>query len=415
MKEINSISFSLYDILKYLIDRWMFYLVGALLGALVALGISIANTTYSATVLLSLNRSFDLLTPTSDDTEQQSVPFDFIAWRATEKQLIDLMQEVAKNKNAKNALMHDIASSVSAQWLSQHVAPVKFLSTNEGKEVLGINSMIIGRSRPSEESQSLKFLERAIAESTRISALSVTQTAKTKEDAIARADAAADILVNAFALLRYRALIHSREISLSSADLKLSSEMSRLKLKLTALETRRNKLLKLNQEFPSQSIQSVAITDEALSKYLPIPTQLVAINIEIDQVTERLVAITQAQEKNALIKTFSNEAQKILSQQFIAHNVIEQLLNAEANMREKISKSDRNSLMTMDSLRAQLLLSQSINNSQIKVSPAFISQAPMPLKLSIKGAWLGLALALLLSILFSIFQNAKTAARLERD
>jgi hypothetical protein len=148
---------------------------------------------------------------------------------------------------------------------------------------------------------------------------------------------------------------------------------------------------------------------------LPIPTQLVAINIEIDQVTEQLVTITQAQEKNALIKTFSNQAQKILSQEFVARNAIEQLLNAEATMREKISKNDRNSLMTMDSLRAQLLLSQSINNSQIKVSPAFISQAPMPLKLSIKGAWLGLALALLLSVLLSIFQNAKTAARLERD
>lgn len=415
MKEISSVSFSLYDILKYISDRWMFYLAGALLGALVALGISIANTTYTATVLLGVNRSFDVLPPAADDTEQQSVPFDFIVWRATEKQLVDFMQEVAANKNPTNALMHDIASSMSAQWLSQHVTPVKFLSTNEGKEILGINSMIIGRSRPSEESQSLKFLERAIAESTRISALNVTQTAKTKEEAIARADAAAEILVNAFAILRYRALIQSKVTSLLSADLRLASELGILKLKLTALETRRNKLLKLNQEFPSQSTQSVAITDETLSKYLPIPTQLVAINIEIDQVTEQLVVVTQVQEKNALIKTFSNEAQKILSQQFIARNAIKQLLNAEATMREKISKSDRNSLMTLDSLRAQLLLSQFINNSQIKVSPAFISQAPMPLKLSIKGAWLGLALALLLSVLYSIFQNAKTAARSERD
>jgi uncharacterized protein YbgA (DUF1722 family) len=415
MKEINPISFSLYDILKYLIDRWMFYLAGALLGALVALGISIANTSYTATVLLSVNRSFDVLPPNADDVEQKSVPFDFIVWRAIEKQLVDLMQEVAANKNATNALMHNIASSVSAQWLSQHVTPVKFLSTNEGKEILGINSMIIGRSRPSEESQSLKFLERAIAESTRISALNVSQTAKTKEEAIALVDAAAEMLVNAFAILRYRALIQSKVTNLLNADLKLASELGILKLKLTALETRRHKLLKLNQEFPSQSIQSVVITDETLSKYLPIPTQLVAINIEIDQVTEQLVTITQAQEKNALIKTFSNQAQKILSQEFVARNAIEQLLNAEATMREKISKNDRNSLMTMDSLRAQLLLSQSINNSQIKVSPAFISQAPMPLKLSIKGAWLGLALALLLSVLLSIFQNAKTAARLERD
>ncbi len=415
MKEINSVSFSLYDILKYMSDRWVFYLAGALLGALVAFGISIANTTYTAKVLLSVNGSFDVLSPMADDTEQQSVPFDLIAWRATEKRLVDFMQEVAANKNPTNGFMHNIASSMSAQWLSQHVTLVKFLSTNEGKEILGINSMIVGSGRPSEESQSLKLLERAIAGSARISALSVTQTAKTKEEAIALADGAADILVNAFAILRYRALIHSKATSLLNADLKLASEMGRLKLKLTALETRRNKLLKLNQEFPSQSTQSVAITDEALSKYLPIPTQLVAVNIEIDQVTEQLVAITQVQEKNALIKTFSSEAQKILSQQFIARNAIEQLLNAEATLREKINKSDRNSLVTMDSLRAQLLFIQSINNSQIKVSPAVISQAPMPLNLSIKGAWLGLALALLLSVIYSIFRNAKTAARLERD
>ena len=406
MNDTSPISFSLYDIIKYFTDRWLFYFSGALLGYLVAYGISINNTQYSASVVLSINRSVDNIPNLGVAVESQP-PFDLIAWRATEKRLGDFMRELASNKNPANAKLQETASSMWAGWFSHNVSPVKFLSFHEGKEMLGINSMILGSSRPSEDSQLLKFLGRAIAEATRISALSVTLTAKTREEAIAKTDAAADAIINALAILRYRALIDEMSTDVMRADIKLSRELGELKLKMTALEMRRQKLLRLYQEFPSQPSQSVTVTDESLSKYLPIPAQLIAIDIDIDRISEQYAVLSNKQEENELIKAFSSEAHNILSEEFVAANAINQLLILESTLREKIVKNDLNNLMVIDLLRNQLLFAQTINNDQIKESPAFISHAPTPVKSSVRGAWLGLTLALLLSVLVSIYKNAR--------
>ena len=135
----------------------------------------------------------------------------------------------------------------------------------------------------------------------------------------------------------------------------------------------------------------------------------------MDDLAEQLAILNVKQRQNALMKTFVEEAQQILRHQFVARQAIDQLLKAEATMREKLGASEPARLMTLDALRAQLLANQSINHSLVKETPAHISQAPNPRKDAEKGAWMGLALALLLSILASIFMQARAAARLSRD
>jgi hypothetical protein len=417
MKEISS--FTLYDVFKYLSNRWKFYLAGALLGAVVAIAISLSNTTYVATAVLNVQGRFEVVPLVTDNASQQDAPLDLISWRETQIRLVDFMREFAANKSPANAALRDFASLMSSLgWWHQNVIPLKFLPNAEAKEFLAINSMIIGSGRPpspTEEKPELKLLARAISETTRISQLQVKAVAKTREDAISQVEGISNATINALAMLRYRALIQSMADGVLTTDIKLASQAQELKLALLILENRREKLLSLYKEFPSQPTQSFAITDEALRKYLPLPTQLVAVSIEIDQLKDQQVALTLSQERNSLMNAFSIEAQKILRQQFEAGPAIEQLLHVEAGMREKIKKDDVTLLMVMDSLRAQLLINQSLNNRLIKETSAQIVQAPTPVKSTIKGAWLGLVLVLLLSIFISIFQNARASARLDRD
>ena len=417
MKEISS--FTLYDVFKYLRDRWMLYLSGALLGMVVAFVISLSNTTYMAATVLNVQGRFEAVPLVADNAAQQDAPLDLISWRETQIRLVDFMREFAANKSQANAALRDVTPLMSSLgWWHQNVIPLKFLPKSEAKEFLAINSMIIGSGRPpspTQEKPELKLLARAISETTRISQLQVRAVAKTKEDAISQVEAISNATINALAMLRYRALIQSTADGMLTTEIMLASQAQELKLALLTLEKRQEKLLSLNKEFPSQPTQSFAITDEALRKYLPIPTQLVAVSIEIDQVKDQQAALTLSQERNALIKAFSVEAQKILRQQFEAGPAIEQLLHVEASMREKINKDDITRLGVMDSLRAQLLINQSFNNRLIKETSAQIVQAPTPVKSIIKGAWLGLVLALLLSIFVSIFQNARASARLDRD
>jgi hypothetical protein len=417
MKEISS--FTLYDVFKYLSNRWKFYLAGALLGAVVAIAISLSNTTYVATAVLSVQGRFEAVPLVADNASQQDSPLDLISWRETQIRLVDFMREFAANKSTANAALRDVAPLMSSLgWWHQNVIPLKFLPVGEAKEFLAINSMIIGSGRPpspTEEKPELKLLARAISETTRISQLQVKAVAMTKEDAISQVEGISNATINALAMLRYRALIQSMADGLLTTEIKLASQAQELKLALLTLENRREKLLSLYKEFPSQPTLSFAITDEALRKYLPIPTQLVAVSLEVDQVKDQQIALTLSQERNALMKAFSIEAQKILRQQFEAGPAIEQLLHVEANMREQIKKDDVTRLRVMDSLRAQLLINQSLNNRLIKETSAQIVQAPTPVKSTIKGAWLGLMLALLLSIFISIFQNARASARVGRD
>lgn len=417
MKEANS--FSLYDVFKYLSNRWKFYLAGTLLGAFVAFALSLSNTSYTATAVLNVHRSFDIVPDFVESATQQDMPLDLISWRETQTLLVDFMREFADKKSPVNPALRDIAPLMSSLgWWNQNVVPVKFLSNAEAKEFLAIHSMIIGSGRPPspiEEKPELKLLLRAISETTRISQLQVRAWAKTKEDALARVDLSANATINGLAMLRYRDLIRSMAGRVLSADTKLASQAQELKLQLLSLEKRRQQLQRLYQEFPTLPEQSFAVTDESLSKYLPIPTQLIAVLIDIDQVKDQQATIELAQEKNALIKAFSDEAQKILSQQFEAGPAIEQLLLAEAKLRATINKTDETRLRVMDSIRAQLLANQSINNSLVKETSAQIVQAPAPVKAAIKGAWIGLALALLLSVLISIIQSARVSARSDRD
>lgn len=417
MKDTSS--FSLYDVFNYLSNRWKFYLAGALLGAVVALSMSLSNTSYTATAVLNVHRSFDVIPNFVESATQQDMPLDLISWRETQTRLVDFMREFAANKSPANLALRDVALHMSSLgWWNQNIIPVKFLPIGEAKEFLAINSMIIGSGRPPspiEEKPELKRLVRAISETTRISQLQVRESAKTKEDALARVDLSANATINALAILRYRALIQSMVESGLSADTKLASQAQELKLQLLSLENRRKQLQRLYQEFPTLPTQSFAVSDESLSKYLPIPTQLIAVLIDIDHVKDQQATIELAQEKNALIKTFSGEAQKILSQQFEAGPAIEQLLLAETKLRATINKTDETRLRVLDSLRAQLLANQSINNHLVKETSAQIAQAPTPAKAAIKGAWIGLALALLLSVLFSIIQSARVTARSSRD
>lgn len=394
----------------------MFYLAGALFGALIAFGLARSNSIYMATAVLSVHRGFETFQNDWGNATNQDVPFDVIYWSETQKQLVDFIREFAAAKNSSNPAMHGVAASMAnSWWFAQHIVPSKFLPEPQAKELLAINSMIIGTGKPAEEKPTLKLLERAISQTARISALSVRAWGKTAQEAVARADVTADATLNGLEMLRYRALVDAMSTNVSRADMKLVSEEQALKSKLSALETRRQKLLRLHQEFPSQAMQPVAITNEALSKYLPISAQIVANSIDLDEVTEQLAALKRTQANNALIKAFADEAQKILSHEFVARQAIEQLLKTEAAMREKINKKDTALLMTMDTLRAQLLNSQAMNKGFIKETPAHITLAPTPNKEVKKGAWLGLAFALLLSVLFSIFMHARSTARLGRD
>lgn len=411
----ENIQISLYDVVKFLMNRWKLYLVGFFLGALVAVSFAYLNSSYTASIFLNISRSFETNENFEANGIKHEAPFDLIAWRATQKKLVELMQELASSDRSQGKKPAYIDALASAGWWPQHVVPIKVLTTDEAKELLGINSMIIGNNKPSEDAPLLKSLGRVIAEATRISALQLSQTAKTADIAISRVEETADVIISALALLRYHAFIDALRAQAIGLETKASSELGAFSLKLSVLERQRERLIRLNQEYPNSSGQWMGVVDKDMSKYLPIPTQLIAINLDIDQIKEQMSAVKLEQEQNAINREFAKEAARVLHKEYSNRAAGEQILNLENTMRIGLKPGDVHQLIALDRIRAQLLKIISINESQIKEAPAFISKAPTPLKAGIKGAGLGLALALLLSVLMLLFQNSRPSAQSSRD
>lgn len=411
----ENIQISLYDVVKFLTNRWKLYLAGFVLGAIVATSFAYLNSSYTASVVMNISRSFE----TSGDFEAsgagREAPFDLIAWRATQKRLVELMQDLASSDRGQGKKPPYIDVLASAGWWPQHVVPIKILTTDEAKELLGINSMIVGNNKPSEDAPLLKSLGRVIAEATRISALKLSQTAKTADVALSQVEGTADDIISALALLRYHAFTDAMLAQVLGLEAKTSAELGALSLKLNVLERQRERLIRLNQEYPNSSAQWMGIVDKDMSKYLPIPTQLIAINIDIDQVKEQMSAVKLEQEQNAINREFATEATKILNKEYSNKVVGEQILSLEKTVRMRIKSGDVHRIIALDRILAQLLTIISINDSQIKEAPAFISKAPTLLKDGIKGAGLGLALALLLSVLMLLLRNSRPSSQSSRD
>lgn len=411
----ENIQISLYDVVKFLTNRWKLYLAGFVLGAIVATSFAHLNSSYTASVLMNISRSFETSGTFEASGVGREAPFDLIAWRATQKRLVELMQDLASSDRGQDKKPAYVDVLASAGWWPQHVVPIKVLTTDEAKELLGINSMIIGNNKPSEDTPLLKSLARVIAEATRISALQLSQTAKTADIAISQVEETADAIISSLALLRYHAFKDALHTQALGLEAKTSAELGVLSLKLNVLERQRERLIRLNQEYPNSSAQWKGVLDKDMSKYLPIPTQLIAINLDIDQIKEQMSAVKLDQEQNAINREFAKEAARILHKEYSNKVAGEQMLNLENTMRMGLKSGDVHRLIALDRIRAQLLTILSINDSQIKEAPAFISKAPTPLKAGIKGAGLGLALALLLSVLMLLFLNSRPSSQPSSD
>lgn len=411
----ENIQISLYDVVKFLMNRWKLYLAGFVLGAIIATSFAYINSSYTASIVLNISRSLEANESVKDNGSGVHAPFDLIAWRATQKRLVELMQELVESDRSqvkKSAYIEELASN---GWWSQHVIPIKVLTTDEAKELLGINSMIVGNNKPSEDAPLLKSLGRVITEATRISALRLSQTAKTADIAISQVEGIADVIINSLAILRYHSFIDALREQALGLETKASAELGALSLKLSSLERQRESLIRLNQEYPNSPAQWTGIVDKDMSKYLPIPTQLIAINLDIDYVKEKIYSVKLEQDYNSINREFSDEAAKILNKEYSNKIVAAKILDLENSIRMKLKSGDVHRLIALDRIRAQLLIIQSVNGSQIKEAPAYISKAPTPLKSGIKGAGLGLALALLLSILMLLFQQSRHSIQARCD
>ena len=386
---------SVFDIIHFLSKHLKLFVFSVLICGLVGLGITALQPQFTAT---------STIYNSAQDTDEPSKHFDLVTWKKAQHKLQYLAQESSSNKQDDGKILTAMSSPA---WWSSHVHVTKSLTLDESKELLGINSMIVGPNKPSDESDTLRFLGRAIKESTRISRLTVSATASTAEQALREATFAAKFIEQGLGILECRELIQSMRNSLVQSERQTELSLEQANVELTAKLKRRDALILLQKEFPIEKTSTQVITvTEASTKYLPLANQLIAVTIDINELKERIASFKQQEKQNNLTAGFIAKAAKIIRQEVSFDKVGEQLLDTVVKLQNELGDGRAENMFNFKIISTQIKQMLADRQSQMTLGPTLITKKPDYFKSTIKSSMLGLALGLILALLSLIFRTS---------
>jgi hypothetical protein len=230
----------------------------------------------------------------------------------------------------------------SDQWWQKNVVPSYAISKADTKDLAAIS----------------KDLDQA---STTILSLTLKTGGPTKDIAIDNVRSAAQFLRTGGAYLQLRSILNSYEIETISTVADLQRRITTTEIEMGYQVQRVKSLEDLNKRFPGGNNTSNQVVDpkDSGAKYLPLVTQIIAINSDINQSKESLMRLRDRLTQIAQMKLFLEEASPLAEKTYDGIFLGDELLAIEAKMRAKLPKDDIKQQEVFDQLRTQLLVVKS--------------------------------------------------------
>ena len=360
---------SLRDIVNFLQGAWKKLALAAAVGAILGLSGWFLMGSYSAEYVL-LNNSYAL---------------DIVSWKMLQKSLPNLAaQALGENKAPENQASIFNAMSNDAWW-QKNVVPSYALSKADIKDLAGIS----------------KDLDAA---STTILSLTLTAGGTSKEQSIENVRAASQFLRSGGAYLQIRSLLNGYEGQTLNTVADLEQKITNTQIDMGYQIERAKSLEELLKRFPgsNNSINQQYNVGDSGGKFLPLPTQIIAVNTDINQNKEVIARLQKRLDQLALAKNFLEQALILQDQTFDGLMLDKQLLEIESNLRAKLDKNDSNGLDFLSTIRAQLLSIQVRFTKGLEANTAPTSGGKKGMMKSIAG---GLASAFFLMLLALLGQR----------
>ena len=311
---------SLLDIVNFLQESWKKLVIAAVVGALLGFGNWYFLGSYNAELVLSNNGGTDL-----------------VGWRSLQKTLPNLADQIideSKAPEGKEALYRTLAN---ADWWQKNALLVYGMSKADTKDLA-----------------STAGLEAA---GTSIVSLTITAGGSTKDKAIDNARDAKNFLLQGASYLAIRSLFSAQEAQLTIADADIAKKMNATQVELTYQLERLKSLESLAKRFPNDSkvISQVVDPKDSGAKYMPISTQIIAANTDINGSKEALERLKDAQAQMAILRIWVKQVSSIMNSSYDGIVLTKKLLEEEAQLRTNLGASDPKALVFVDDLRSKLL------------------------------------------------------------
>lgn len=324
----NDGEISLLDVVNFLTSAWKKLVIAALTGAFLGF--------VSWFVLGNYISEYTLINNTGGSTN--SNVFSLVSWKTIQKSLPSLagqMLENGKVPDGQNELYRILASEA---WWQQNVVPGYVISKSDVKDLALSN----------------KDLETLL---TTVHSLTITASGKTNQDSIDNVRGTAKFLRSGGAYIQLRNILHALEVEIISASAEIQRKITSIEIEMGYQVQRAKALEALHKRFPGNGNMSGSLVDpkDSGAKYLPITTQMIAINGDIDRSKEDLQRLRDRQRQVSFIKTFFDEASPIADTTFDGFVLGAELLQIEARMRAGLPKGDIHLQVILDQLNAQIL------------------------------------------------------------
>lgn len=386
-------AFSLADVVDFFQEAWKTLLGGALAGLALALLGWLAVGKYTAeSVMVNNPLVGDTVVLDGKKVIEQKRAIDLISWRGLAQGLPNLAGELLDKDVVPDAQRGQIKAMSDPAWWGASVKPTFSLSKADAKELAVISKQM-------QESGSSDILN-----------LVVKTRGGSEAEASANAKVATDFIMQGGAYLSVRDAINRYESQVLTVESEMQKKITDSEVELKFLRERAQRLEDLRTRFPANVVvgsQQVVDLKDSNAKYMPISTQIVAVQSDINAAQEDLARMRDKLAQSALLRSFVAKAQEETGKLHNGFALIDQLLKIVDGLRTAASQDDVNAQLVLNTLQADLVKARTFftKGLEIRLAP---SVKPPALALPLVG---GLLLGGFAMLVFLLLRNALKALR----
>jgi hypothetical protein len=229
--------------------------------------------------------------------------------------------------------------------------------------------------------------------------------------AAANAKVATDFIMQGGAYLSVREAVNRYESQVLTVDSDLQKKITDREVELRFMRERAKQLEDLRTRFPGNVVvgsQQVVDLKDSNAKYMPISTQIVAVQSDINAAQEDLARMRDKLAQSALLRAFVTKAQEETGKLHNGFALIDQLLKIVDGLRSAASRDDENAQLVLNTLQADLVKARTFYTKglEIRLAP---SVTPPALALPLVGGLLLGGFAMLVFLLLRIALKALRA------
>ncbi|OYY21099.1 hypothetical protein [Polynucleobacter sp. 39-46-10] len=361
---------SIGDIVDFVAAHYRQLLLAALLGGVVGfLGWQFLGSYQAELTLLNSNKV---------DATRGEGGLDLVSWRAIAQSLPNLADQIVQEGKAPEGSEALYRQMSEPAWWQKNAQPTYALSKADMKDLAAIGKELDGAS-------------------TSILSITMGAAAQSREAALQNVRQAAHFMLSGGAYLQLRNVLNGYESEAIATRAEIDRQISATQIELAYLQARAVSLEGLLKRFPADQKQAGQVVDpkDSGAKYLPIGTQIIAVNTEIHQKRELLSRLGDRLTQIEITKRFLQEAIPRSRTQFDGVQLAGYLLELERGIRQSLPPADLKARLPLDLLRARVLIIKDRFSNGLQANTAPTAKKRGMVKSTAAGTALGLGLALM--------------------